>query len=348
VVEVLERGNYWIKGPEIERLESAVATLTDSEHAVALNSGTSALYATLNALGVDGREVIVPSFTYPATANAVVAAGGEPVFADIERDSYALSVDSVQDRITADTAGIVPVHFAGDVAAEIRALRRLADENGLFLLEDAAHSLGASAYGTPAGSFGDAATFSFAFNKIVTTGQGGMIVTDDASLADSVRTFRTQGRNGEGTYETWGLNLVMSSIHAAIGVAQMSKLDEFVERRRQMKRRYDAHLSDVPDVETPTTAPDRESVHFLYNVSFEDTDTRRSLQTYLADDGIPTKVYYRPVHLREYYRREFGYDEGALPVTERVSSSILTLPFHLNLSDDDLQHIGERVSAFFA
>ncbi len=343
VVEVLERGTWWSNGPEIDEFESLMAGHADRDHGVAFNSGTSALYATLHCLGVNGNEVIVPSFTYPATANAVVAAGGRPVFADIERDSLALDVDDVRRRITDDTAGIVPVHFAGDVCADVFELRRLADEHDLFLLEDAAHSPGATADGESVGSFGTAAAFSFAFNKLISTGEGGMVVTDDDDLVRRLERFRMQGRDRDETFVTWGHNLTMSSITAAIGVSQAERLGEIIERRREMASVLDDVLSDVDGVETPTAPPERDPVYFLYNLRLPSREHQQALRSRLADDGIPSRVTYEPTHLTEYYRSEWGYREGDLPVTEAIAGRVLTLPFHLDLDASDLRHIGERV-----
>lgn len=347
VTEVLKRESWWIKGSEVEELEVAIADVTGLEHAVAVNSGSSALYATLESLDVDDGEVILPSFTYQATPNAVVAAGGKPVFADIETESFALCAEDVREKVTSDTVGIVPVHFAGDVAAEIRELREVADDHDLFLLEDAAHSLGARSSGKLVGSFGDAATFSFAFNKIITTGQGGMVVTDDDQLARSVQEFRVHGRNSDREYVTWGMNLVMSSIHAAIGVAQIERLDEFIDRRREMSDLYSGLLSDMDEITIRPIPPEREPVYFLYNILLPDRSRRRELRAYLEEHGIPTEVYFEPCHLTEYYRLEWGYESGDLPVTEEIADRILTLPFHVNLTDEDIRDISETIVDFF-
>jgi perosamine synthetase len=347
VVNVLERESWWIKGPEIEELEQQISGVTDAEHAIAVSSGTAALYATLESMGIEGKEVIIPSFTYQATPNAIVAGGGKPVFADIESITFGLRADDVRQRITDETVGIVPVHFAGTTAAEIRELRDVADEHDLFLVEDAAHSLGATSAGKPVGSFGDAAIFSFAFNKIITTGQGGIVVTDDSDLAKKIRQFRVHGRNSNREYVTWGLNLVMSSIHAAIGVAQLSKLDEFIATRRRLVNRYNKSLSSIDGIRTPTAPPDGRSVHFLYNILLRTRSQRNELQTFLDEQGIPTQVYYRGCHLTEYYSREWGYQAGDLPLTEEIADRIITLPLYVNLETEDIDHISDTVRSFF-
>lgn len=347
VREVIQRGTWWASGPEVEEFEEAIAEQTDREHGITFNSGTSALFAVLRAIGISGKEVIVPSFTYPATPNAVVAAGGRPVFADIERESMALDAASVRRAITPDTTAILPVHFSGDIAAQITELRALAEEHGLTLIEDAAHSLGATLDGTPVGSFGEAAAFSFAFNKLVTTGEGGMLVTDDDGLAADVRQFRFQGRTDTNEYASWGLNLCMSSITAAIGVVQASKLEQFVNQRAEMATYMNERLEACEQLTCPTPPDDRDRVYLFYNLRLPNRESRDELRTYLDDRGIPSRVTYEPVHTTEYYRSTYGWKPEDLPVTRELSDRILTLPFHLELTHEDLENICTHVHSFF-
>lgn len=347
VTEVLNRGTYWIEGPNVEAFENGVAALSDREYGVSFNSGTSALFSILDALDVAGREVIVPSLTYPATANAVVAAGGKPVFADVERETLALSADEVLANVTEDTAAIVPVHFSGNVASDIYALQEIAADHDLELVEDAAHSLGASLQGNPVGSFGTAAMYSFSFNKTVTTGEGGMVVTDSESLEKKVRKRRRQGRTEDKRYVDYGYNLQMSSLAAALGVSQMDRLDEIIDERRRMATYLNDRLGDLEALSLPEPLADGERVYLFYNLCLRDSDQQADLRQYLDQRGIPTQVSYEPVHLTEYYRREWGYRKGDLPTTESVANRIVTLPFHLDLSEDDLQRIVQHVRAFF-
>lgn len=347
VTDVIRRGTWWAKGEEIEQFEALMAEVCDREHAVAVNSGTTALYATLLAHDVTDGEVIVPSFTFPATANAVVAAGATPVFADIERDSLALAADAVRDRITDETRAIMPIHFAGDVAADVFDLRALADEHDLLLFEDACHSPGATYRGEPVGSFGDAATFSFCFNKVLTTGEGGMVVTDSAETAERLELLRSHGRDANREYVTWGHNFRMSSMTAALGVSQAEKLDRMIGRRREMASRLTDALSGIDGLVLPRFPDERQSVYQLYNLRFEAEGVQPALADHLDDRGIPTRVTYEPVHLTRYYREEWEWGEGDLPVTESVSKRVLTLPFHLDLSDDDLDYVARAVRSFF-
>lgn len=348
VTEVIKRGTWWAKGSEIDDFEDGIAGLTDREHAVAVNSGTTALYAMLLAHDVTDGEVIVPSFTFPATANAVVAAGATPVFADIERDSLALDVDSVRSRMTDDTRAVIPIHFGGDIARDIRDLNDLCRSRDVFLFEDACHSLGATLGDDRVGSFGDAATFSFCFNKIITTGEGGMVVTDSDKVARSLRMLRSHGQNEDGEYVRYGHNFRMSSMTAALGVTQVNKIDRIIDRRREMAGYLNDRLESVDEVSVPSFPAERNSVYQLYNIRFDDPDIQSPLADYLDDRGIPTRVTYDPTHLTEFYRTEYGYSEGDCLVTEDVSGKILTLPFHMDLDEDDLDRMATAVEDFFS
>lgn len=347
VRKVIERGTWWAKGEEVEEFEEMIAETADTEHGVAFNSGTSALYADLLAHGITDGEVVVPSFTFSATANAVVAAGAEPVFADIERDSLALDPGDVERKITEDTRAVMPIHFAGDVCAGIRELREIADDHGITLIEDNAHSIAATLHGEPTGSFGDSAMFSFCFNKVLTTGEGGMIVTDDDELYRNLKLLRSHGRDENRVYVTWGHNLRMSSMTAALGVSQANKLDYIISRRRGMASYLNQELEDIDGLRPPIFPEERDSVYQLYNVRLANGVDQKGFQNYLEDKGIPTRVTYEPVHLTKYYREEWGYEEGDLPVTEEMSNKIVTLPFHLDLSESDLDYIAENVRGFF-
>ena len=347
VTDVIQRGTWWANGPEIGEFERKMADVAGTRHAVAFNSGTSALYANLLAHGLTDGEVIVPSFTFPATANAVVAAGATPVFADIERDSLALSAASVADAITDEMVAIMPIHFGGDVAADIRALQDLADDHGLTLLEDACHSPGASMDGDPAGSFGSGASFSFCFNKLLTTGEGGMVVTDSPEVRDTLRRIRSHGRNDDGDQVTYGHNFRMATMNAALGVAQVDKLDSMLAERREMAAYLNDHLGDLPGVAVPTPPTDRERQYLYYNLRFDDADTQAALADHLSDRGVPSRVTYEPTHLNRYYREEWGWAPGDLPVTEDVAGRVLSLPFHLHLDADDLDYVVDAVRSFF-
>lgn len=346
-VESITRGSYWANGPFIDEFEALLADRMGVEHAIVFNSGTSALVSVLDAAGIGpGDEVIVPSFTFIATANAVEAVGGTPVFAEIEPDRYALDVNDVADRITPATAAILPIHYAG-TPCQITALRELADNHDLTLIEDAAEAQGATLDGTPVGTFGDAGVLSFCQNKIVATGEGGAVVTDDRELAGRLRRLRSHGRAsgeyfdsaGTGEYVSLGYNLRMPDVVAAIGVAQMGRLDDIIERRRHVAMDLTEQLADVDHVHPPRDPENARSVYQLYTVRFDDTVDRDGVIDHLASHDIASKVYFDPVHLTQYYRDQYGYTAGHLPRTEAISEQVLSLPMHPSLQRDSRDRI---------
>lgn len=347
VTEVIQRGTWWANGPEIEEFERKMAEVAGAEYGIAFNSGTSALYANLIAHNITDGEVIIPSFTFPATANAVVAAGAKPVFADIERDSLALSAEGVKEALSDETEAIMPIHFAGDVAADIQALQDIAESRDIILLEDACHSPGASVDDNSVGSFGSAASFSFCFNKLLTTGEGGMVVTDSSEIRDALRQIRSHGQNGNGKQVTYGHNFRMATMNAALGIAQAEKLDAMVAERETMAKDLNNRLCDLPKVTVPTPPADRERVYLYYNIRLENRDVQTALADHLKERGIPSRVTYEPVHQNSYYCEEWGWGPGDLPVTEELAGRVLTLPFHLYLTDDDLDYIADGVRSFF-
>jgi dTDP-4-amino-4,6-dideoxygalactose transaminase len=241
----------------------------------------------------------------------------------------------------------MPIHFGGDVCAGIRELRGLADEHDLLLFEDACHSIGATLDDDPVGSFGEAAMFSFCFNKILSTGEGGMVVTDSEEVRDELELLRSHGRNDEKEYVTYGHNFRMSSMTAALGVSQADKLDEIVGRRREMAGYLNDRLSGIEGIECPIFPDERDSVYQLYNLRVADPGEQSSLRSHLDERGIPTRVTYAPVHLTRYYQAEWGWEQGDLPVTEEMSNRIVTLPFHLDLSETDLGRIASSVRSFY-
>ena len=350
-VDSITRGSYWANGPYVEEFESLLADQMGVEHAVVFNSGTSALISVLQGCDIGpGDEVIVPSFTFIATANAVEAVGATPVFAEIEDQRYALDPDDVADRITPSTAAILPIHYAG-IPCRIEELRDLAREHGLTLVEDAAEAHGATVDGKPVGTFGDAGVLSFCQNKISATGEGGGVVTDDPELAERLRRVRSHGRAsgeyfdsaGTGEYVSLGYNLRMPDVVAAIGVAQLNRIDDIVRRRRRVAADLTERLDAVDCVAPPAEPAGCRNVYQLYTVRFDDGIDRNAVIEQLAERDVASKVYFDPVHLTEYYRARHGYTEGALPRTEAVSEQVLSLPMHPSLSPRERDRVVEAV-----
>lgn len=342
VQECLE--STWISsvGRFIDLFEQRFAEVAGTRHAIATNNGTTALHLALAALGVGpGDEVIVPSLTYVATANAVRYCGAVPVLADVDPLTMCIDPADVARRITRRTVAVIPVHLYGH-PADMTALRQLAEHHGLALVEDAAEAHTATWDGRPVGSLGTAGVFSFFGNKVLTTGEGGAVTTDDDALAARLRLLRGQGMDPQRRY--WfpvvGFNYRMTNMAAALGCAQLEQLSAFLLRRQEIAERYDALLSGVPGLQTPWTDPRATRVNWLYtvllpeHVSMEDRDR---VITALADDGIETRPVFHPMHTLPPYLQE-----DTFPVSGMLGRRGISLPTHVNLGDDDVDYVVER------
>lgn len=356
VEEAIQRGMLWAIGPNIERLEEALSQYIGARYAMAFNSGTSALHATLLACGIgQGDEVIVPSFTFIATANAPLFVGAKPVFADIEEKTYGLDPEDVERKITPKTKAILPIHYGG-LPCLIPELKRIAEKHNLLLIEDAAESIGASVDGKKVGSFGSAAILSFCANKVITTGEGGAIVTDSPEIYEKLKLIRSHGRAETANYFSsteymdyvaLGYNFRMSDITAALGVAQLKKIDEIIKMRRKNAERLSAKLSQIGEIGLPYSPDSYSHVYQMYTIQVRDgREKRDALATYLAQKGVMTKVYFYPVHLTHYYRNELGY-RCELPITEKVSEQVLTLPMYPAMTEEEINYIAGEVITFF-
>src|SRR5215207_1321723 len=306
VADCMESGWISSAGRYVELFEAEFAKFCGVRHAVSCCNGTAALHLSLAALGVGpGDEVIVPTLTFVATANAVTYCGARPVFADSEPETWNLDPAHVESKITPRTKGIVAVHLYGN-PAEMDALRALASRHGLFLLEDAAEAHGALYGGRPAGSLGDVAAFSFYGNKIIATGEGGMVTTDDDALAARVRLLRGQGMDSERRY--WfpvvGYNYRMMNIPAAIGLAQLEQADWHTGRRREVAADYMRMLGDTDGLDWQTERASARHAYWMFTVLLNDAEEyeRDSLMARLRDDGVETRPVFYPVHALPPYR----------------------------------------------
>jgi len=357
VTKVIKRGTYWTTGPEVEEFEKTVADYVGVKYGVTFNSGTSALHAVLLVCGIkESDEVIVPSFTFIATANAVLFVNAKPVFADIEEKTFGLNPEDVEGKITEKTKVIMPIHYGG-LPCKIKELKEIAEDHGLLLIEDAAESIGASINGRKVGSFGDAAMFSFCGNKIITTGEGGIIVTNSGEVYERLKLIRSHGRLEfepyfmsikTPDYVTLGYNWRMSSITAALGISQIRKLNEAIKMRRRNAEYLTSKLSRIDGVEIPKPPEGYFHVYQMYTIRVKGgRKVRDALKNHLANKGIITKVYFEPVHLTYFYREKFGYKGGELPVTERLSGEVLTLPLYPTMTTDEMNYIVESIEEFF-
>ena len=356
VSRVIKRGNYWATGPEIEQLEKSISNFFSKKYAISFNSGTSALHAVLLAHNIRNVEVIVPSFTFVSTANAVVLAGSKPIFAEIEDQSYGLDSDDVKEKITNKTKAIIPVHYGGAPCKEIKALKEIADDYKLLLIEDAAESFGAKINNKLVGTFGLSAMFSFCQNKVLTTGEGGAIVTDDEKIYQKAKLIRSHGRversedyfasTEDNDYIAAGYNFRMPTMVAALGISQLNKIENIVDMRRKQAKYLSECLSKIEGIIVPKELEGHFSVYQMYTIQLKNEKTRNELQEYLSQNGIMSKIYFNPVHLKTVFRKKFAGNQE-VPKTEKLSKMLLTLPFYADMSKTDLDLIVSTIYAFF-
>ena len=332
VLRVLESGML-AQGPEVEAFEQEFASMIGAEHAVAVNSGTSALHLGLVAAGIGpGDEVIVPSFTFAATANAVALAGAQPVFVDIDRDTFCMAPEAAADAITDRTAAVMPVHLYGH-PADMTELVALCDRRGLLLVEDAAQAHLATWNERSVGTFG-LGMFSFYPTKNMMSAEGGMVTTPDAETARKVRLLRNQGMERRYANEVVGFNCRMTDLHASIGRAQLGRVQSWTARRQQIAKRYD---SEITTVATPAVADSATHVYHQYTVKV--SERRDEFVSHLTTNEIGCGVYYpTPVHRLP----SFGLDVE-LPATEAAAGQVASIPVHPQLTDSEVDRVIEAI-----
>jgi UDP-4-amino-4,6-dideoxy-N-acetyl-beta-L-altrosamine transaminase len=352
VVEVL-RGDWLTQGPAVERFEGAMAERLGVRHAVAFANGTAALHGAYHVAGVGpGDEVLTSPMTFAATANGALYAGGTPVFADIDPSTLCLSPARAEERLTARTRVIAPVSFAG-YPAPIAEFRRLADRVGALVVEDACHALGGEREGVPVGREADLTAFSFHPVKHITTGEGGLVTTQDDGLASRLRLFRAHGitkdpggmtREPDGPWYTemidLGYNYRLSDLQCALGASQLRRLDGFLARRRELARRYDERFARVEGVRIPPAHPGH--AYHLYVIQVEPS-LRRPLFERLRERGLGVMVHYPLVPLHPYYRRRFGYAPGDFPEAEAYYAGAISLPLFPQMDEGDLDRVVREV-----
>jgi len=353
VDETIRSGASWAGGPRIAEFEQAIADYSGSRYCLAFSSGTSALHAALAAydIGKD-TEVIVPSFTFISTANAPQFVGARPVFADIEEKTFGLDPDDVLNKITKKTRAIIPVHYGG-CPCNITALREIAEDHKLILIEDAAEAFGAKIGDQKVGTFGDSGMFSFCQNKIITTGEGGAMVTDSRDLFEKMKLIRSHGRletcdyfstSAVMDYVSIGYNLRMSSITAALGIAQLKKVEKIIRIRRDDASRYiSTFKKKVPEISFPVIPQGYFHVYQLFSAIAKDRD---NLIKHLDSCGIMSKIYFSPVHETDFYKNTQKY-KCNLPITEKIARSIISLPFYPGISHEDIDTVVVSIRDFY-
>ncbi|SFB48001.1 UDP-4-amino-4,6-dideoxy-N-acetyl-beta-L-altrosamine transaminase [Cohnella sp. OV330] len=350
VVKVL-KSDFITQGPAIADFENAVAAYVGARYAVAFCNGTAALHAACYAAGIGpGDEVVTTPITFLASSNCALYMGAKVVFADIDPHTYNIDPDEIETAITDRTKAIIAVDLTGQ-PAEMDRILMLAKDRGIAVIHDAAHSLGASYGGSKVGTFGDMTMFSFHPVKHVTTGEGGVIVTDDERLKTALQMFRNHGmtrdsnlltRNGEPWYyemQALGYNYRMTDMQAALGLSQLSKLDGFVRRRREIAARYNAAFEEMADVVLPRQHPLAESSWHLYVIRVND---RNAVFARLRDLNIGVNVHYIPIYKQPYYRG-LGYRDDQCPRAEHYYETAITLPLFPKMSDGDVEDVIKAV-----
>ena len=353
-VEAALRSAWLTTGPQVNTFEEAVADYAGARHGVAVSSGTAALHAAMAAIGVGpGDEVIVPAMTFAATANAVIYQGGTPIFADVESDTLLLDPESVAARITNKTKAVVAVDYAGHPCG-YEALKAITDHHGVRLVADACHSLGAAYHGRPVGTLADCTIFSFHPVKHITTGEGGMVVTDDPDLALRMRRFRNHGistdhrqREAQGTWQyamvELGFNYRITDFQCALGSSQLAKLPAFLARRRQLARLYTQALAPLATLAPLSVRPQVNPAWHLYVVRLLGENPREIIFQGLRERGIGVNVHYLPVYWHPFYQQRFGYPKGLCPVAEAAYETILSLPLWPGMTDDQVERVTQEI-----
>ena len=327
-------------GPRAEEFERLAAETAGVTHGVAVSSGTAGLHLLVRALGI-GRddEVLVPSFTFAASANALIYEGATPVFVDIEPDTYTLDPSELTGRRTSKTKAVMAVDVFGHPADwDDLALT----SEGLTLIDDCCEAIGAAYRGKPMGSFGSAGCFAFYPNKQMTTGEGGMIVTDDDALASLCRSLRNQGRGEMGAWlqhDRLGFNYRMDELSAALGVSQIRRLESFLAKRAAVAQMYGERLASFDWLRPPIVKPHVTMSWFVYVVTLAADIDRNAVVDSLSAEGIPSRTYFSPLHLQPYIQERFGTREGMLPITEDIARRTLALPFHNNLTEGEVEDV---------
>ena len=345
VVDVL-RTPFLSLGPKLPEFESAFADYVGARFATATSSGTAALHVAVKALGIGrGDEVITTPFSFVASANCVLFEDAVPVFVDIEETTFNLDVALIERQITPRTKAILPVHVFGR-PANIDAILDIAQRHGLRVIEDACEAVGARWRGQRVGSLGDVGVFAFYPNKQMTTGEGGMLVTNDQALDQLFKSLRNQGRGEAGAWlqhERLGFNYRLSDINCALGLAQLGRIAAILRQRRGVAEEYRRHLADIEELELPLyDVADGEISWFVYVVRLKGfaRAERDEVLRRLQSEGIACNNYFSPLHLQPHLRR-LGYQEGDFPITEAIAASTVALPFYNNLQSEQIRRVSD-------
>lgn len=354
-VETVIRSPSLALGPYLTKFESALASFVGCRHAVAVGSGTSGLHLLVRALGIcDGDEVITTPFSFIASSNCILYERAKPVCVDIDLDTANINVDLIKAAITPRTKAILPVDAFGQ-PAKLDVIRQIADRHGLVVMGDSCESLGSEYKGVKCGNgaYAHGAVFAFYPNKQITTGEGGMVVTDDPEIAHLCRSMANQGRGEAGvwlSHERLGFNYRMDEMSAALGWAQMQRIDEIIQKRQHVADMYNERLSKIPGIWLPFIAPEVTSMSwFVYVVRVgteeprpeRQSEVRNHVMEVLQKNEVGCRPYFTPIHLQPFYRDMFGFKEGDFPVTEKAGRTSIAIPFHNNLTREEVEYVAQ-------
>lgn len=346
VKEVLESGILSI-GPKIDEFENKFKEYFNVKHAIGVNSGTSALHLLVRSLDIkDGDEVITTPFSFVASTNCILFERAKPVFVDIDEKTLNIDINKIEEKITDRTKAILPVDVFGH-PNNMTEIMKLAKKYNLKVIEDSCEAIGSEYKGIKSGTLADAGVFAFYPNKQITTGEGGMIITNNDNIAELCRSMRSQGRATTGLWlyhERLGYNYRMSEINAAVGIIQMERLKEIIDKRDKIAQIYNEKLKDIKGVTIPYVDSKVTNMSwFVYVIRLEDNIDRNKIIDYLTENGIACKPYFTPIHLQPYMRNMFGFKEGEIPITEKVGKSTIALPFYNNLNKTDIEYVTKKL-----
>lgn len=347
VARILRSGMLTL-GEYTRHFEDEYAKLCEVKHAIAVNSGTSALEIALRAINLkESTEVLVPTNTFTATAATVIFAGGKPVLTDINSETLCLDAENLRRRLSRKTKVAIVVHIGGLVCPDIDEIGKICEENHIYLIEDAAHAQGSTINGCQAGSFGDAGCFSFYPTKVMTTGEGGMITTNDNDIAEKARILRDQGKENfhSSRIVKLGYNWRMTEISAAIGLVQLKRLPEMIEKRNKIAEYYDEKLDEMRHISPLRKQTNSVNNYYKYTVLLSSKINRDEFKRKLAEKGVVCggEVYWPPLHLQPVYKELLGTEEGDFPVAEDVCSRMACLPMFSQMTQDEAEYVIEKV-----
>lgn len=340
VVEVMKSGTLSL-GPKLQEFKAAFAKYIGTKHAIAVNSGTSGLHLIVKSLGIKkGDEVITTPFSFVASANCILFEGATVVFADIDKKTYNIDPKSIEKKITKKTKAILVVHVFGQTA-DMTAIMKIAKKYNLKVIEDACEAIGATHKGKKAGTFGDAAVFAFYPNKQMTTGEGGIIVTNDDTIASLCKSYKNQGRDSMAWlgHSRIGYNYRLDEMSCALGIQQLKKINKLLAMREKVANYYYKKLGNNKNITLPFVEKNNKESWFVFVIQLAKNINRAKVIEFLKEKGVASNIYFPAIHLQDFYKKEFKYKEGDFPITEEIAKRTLALPFFSELTRKEIDYV---------